>query len=325
MRRRELITAVAGAVTAWHWPASAEAERRLGLLMPFSEGDPAAVWFLKALRQALAELGWRDGGNLKIEVRWSQVDEARSRAYAKELVGTQPDVILAHGPAFAHVREATRTIPLIFMAIADPVGQGFVNSLSHPGGNITGFLLMEFSIGGKFVELLKETAPNTKRVAVFQDPSNTSTLHWWRSIEEAARAIGIEPRQVLLRNEAEVDAAIEAVAQASNGSIIVPPQAFFSVHRSHLIASAARERLPVVYGNAFLVRDGGLLSYGVDLADQYARAASYIDRILKGAKPSDLPVQAPIKFEFVINLKAAKGLGLEIPPAVLTRADEVIE
>ncbi len=325
MQRRELIAAIAAAAALWHWPASAATERRLGVLMPFSDGDPAAVRFLATLRQALAELGWRDGANLRIDVRWTEADDARSRAYAKELVAKQPDVILAHGPAFAHVQEATRTIPLIFMAIADPVGQGFVHSLSHPGGNITGFLLLEFSVGGKFVELLKEIAPKTKRVAVFADPANTATPHWWRAIEAAARNIGIEPQQVLIRNEVELDAAIDAIAQASNGGIIVPPQAFFTVHRSRLIASVARQRLPVVYGLAFLVRDGGLASYGPDLADQYARAAPYVDRILKGAKPSDLPVPAPTKFEFVINLKTAKALGLEIPPALLGRADEVIE
>ena len=325
MRRRELIAGIAGAAAAWHWPASAQAQRRLALLMPFFEGDPAAAGFLKALRQALAELGWRDGGNLKIDVRWSQVDDARSRAYAKELVASRPDVIVAHGPAFVHVRDATRTIPLIFMAIADPVGQGFVDSLAHPGGNVTGFLLLEFSVGGKFVELLKEIAPGTRRVAVLQDPSNSSTEHWWRAVEGAARDAGIEAKQELVRDEADVDAAIRTVAQASNGGVIVPPQAFFAVHRTHLIASVARERLPAIYGNAFVVRDGGLLSYGVDLADQYARGASYIDRILRGARPSELPVQAPIKFEFVINLKTARAIGLEIPPVVLGRADEVIE
>jgi putative ABC transport system substrate-binding protein len=324
MKRRQFISLVS-AVAAWPWSASAEAERRLGLLMPFPDGDPLAVGFLKALRQSLAALGWHEGGNLKIEVRWSQGDDARSRADANELVGTQPDAILAHGPAFPYVREATRAIPLVFVAIADPVGQGFVTSLSRPGGNTTGFMLMEFSVGGKFVELLKEIAPDTKRVAVFEDPSNSTSLQWWRSIEGAARDIGIAPQQALVRNEAEIDAAIEVIARAPNGGIIVPPQAFFAVHRSHLIASAARERLPVVYNNAVFVRAGGLLSYGPDLADEYARAASYIDRILRGAKPNDLPVQAPTKFEFAINLKTAKTLGLSVPATLLARADVVIE
>jgi putative ABC transport system substrate-binding protein len=325
MLRRELLKVIAGAVTALPWSASAGSERRLGLLLPFSEGDPLAAGLLKALRQALAELGWREGGNLKIEVRWMQSDDGRARAYAKELVGMRPDVIFAHGPAFPYVREATRTIPLIFVSIADPVGQGFVTSLSHPGGNATGFMLFEFSIGGKFVELIREIAPNTKRVGVFVDPSNSATPQWWQSIEGAARDIGIEPQQILVQNEADIDAAIEAIARASNGSIIVPPLAFFAVHRSHLVASVARERLPAVYGNALWARAGGLLSYGVDLADQYVRAASYIDRILKGAKPDDLPTQAPTKYELVINLKTANALGLDISPAVLARANEVIE
>jgi len=324
MKRRQFISLV-GAVAAWPWSAAAEAERRLGLLMPFSDGDPLAAGLLKALRQSLAALGWHEGGNLKIEVRWGQSDDARSRADAKELVETQPDAILAHGPALPSVREATRTIPLVFVAIADPVGQGFVTSLSRPGGNTTGFMLMEFSVGGKFVELLKEIAPATKRVAVFEDPSNSTSPQWWRSIEGAARDVGIAPQQALVQNQAEIDAAIEVIARAPHGSIIVPPQAFFAVHRSHLIASAARERLPVVYNNAVFVREGGLLSYGPDLADQYARAASYIDRILRGAKPNDLPVQAPTKFEFAINLKTAKTLGLSVSATLLARADVVIE
>ncbi len=325
MRRRELIKVIAGGMTAWPWAASAEAERRLALLLPFSEGDPLAAGFLKALRKALTELGWRDGGNLKIDFRWSQGDDTLSRTYAKELVGMKPDVILAHGPAFVYVREATHAIPLIFVSIADPVGQGFVRSLSHPGGNATGFMLFEFSLGGKFVELIREIAPNTRRVAVFEDPSNSATSQWWQSIEGAARDIGIEPQQVLVRNEAEIDAAIDGIVRAPDGSIIIPPQAFFAVHRLHLIAAAARERLPAVYGNALWSRDGGLLSYGVDLADQYAKAASYIDRILKGAKPEDLPTQAPTKYELVVNLKTARALGLEISSTVLARADEVIE
>jgi putative tryptophan/tyrosine transport system substrate-binding protein len=324
MKRRQFIGLV-GVMAAWPWSASAEVERRLGLLMPFPDGDPLAVGWLKALRQSLAGLGWHEGGNLKIEVRWSEGDVARTRADAKEMVETLPDAILAHGPAFPSVREATRAIPLVFVAIADPVGQGFVTSLSRPGGNITGFMLMEFSVGGKFVELLKEVAPETKHVAVFEDPSNSTSPQWWRSIEGAARDHGIAPQQALVRDEAEIDAAIEVIARAPNGSIIVPPQAFFAVHRSHLIASAARERLPVVYNNSLFVREGGLLSYGPDLADQYARAASYIDRILKGAKPNDLPVQGPTKFEFAINLKTAKTLGLAVPATLLARADVVIE
>jgi putative ABC transport system substrate-binding protein len=293
--------------------------------MPWSEADPTAVGYIKVLHQALAELGWREDENLKIELRWSSDDDARTRAYTKELVDLQPDVILTAGPAFVLVREATRTIPIVFVRIADPVGQGFVSSLAHPGGNLTGFMLLEFSFGGKFVEMLKTIAPLTTRVAVLEDPMNSTTPQWWRSIEGAARDLGIEPQQKLVRGESEIDVVIDAIARTPNGSIIVPPQAFFIVHRAHVIALAARKRLPPVYWDALFVRDGGLLSYGIHAADQFAGAATYIDRILKGAKPGDLPVQGPTKFELAINLKTMKALGLTAPPSLLARADEVIE
>ena len=326
MRRREFITLLGGAAVSWpRSSAYADPKRTLGVLVPWSEGDPAAVGYVKALRQALAELGWREGENLKIKLHWSANGDARTRAYAKEMVDLRPDAILAVGPAFSPVREATRTIPIVFALISDPVGQGFVSSLSHPGGNLTGFMLLEFSAGGKFVEILKTIAPATKNVAIFEDPMNTTTPQWWRSIEGAARDVGIEPQQALVRSEQEIDAAINAIARTPNGSIIVPPQAFLLVHRARLIASAARERLPAVYWNALFVRDGGLLSYGIDPADQLAHAATYVDRILKGEKPADLPVQAPTKYELAINLKTAKALGLTIPPTLLATADEVIE
>jgi putative tryptophan/tyrosine transport system substrate-binding protein len=324
MRRREVLGSLA-IVAAWPRSAFAEAKRRLALLMPFAEGDTVAAGFIDSLRRSLAELGWREGANLKIEVRWSGTDHELSRTYAKELAASQPDVIVAHGPTFAYAREATRAVPLVFLAIVDPVGQGFVSSLSRPGGNITGFMLMEFSIGGKFIELLREIAPKTKRVAVFVDPSNSTSPQWWRSIEGAARDAGIEPRQEVVRNETDIDAVIGAITRAPDAGFIIPPQALFTAHRTLIIRSAARERLPAVYSNAFFVKDGGLLSYGSDLVDQYARAASYIDRILKGEKPADLPVQAPTKYGLVINLKTAKTLGITVPPALLARADEVIE
>jgi putative ABC transport system substrate-binding protein len=324
MRRREVLGGLA-TVAAWPRSALAEAERRLALLMPFAEGDAVAAGFIDSLRQSLAEVGWKEGANLKIEVRWSGADHDLSRTYAKELAASQPDVIVAHGPAFVYAREATRAVPLVFLAIVDPVGQGFVSSLSRPGGNITGFMLMEFSIGGKFIELMKEIAPKTKRVAVFVDPSNSNSPQWWRSIEGAARDAGIEPRQEVVRNETDMGAAIGTIARAPDGGIIIPPQALLAAHRTFIISSAARERLPVVYSNAFFVKDGGLLSYGSDLVDQYARAASYIDRILKGAKPSDLPVQAPTRYHLAINLRTASALGLSVPSGLIARADVVIE
>ncbi len=318
--------ALSGAAVAWPLSSAyAEPERKLGVLLPWSEGDPAFVGYVKTLREALARLGWSDGENLKLELRWSADQAAQTRGYAKELVALRPDVIVAVGPAFQIVREETRTIPIVFAMVSDPVGQGFISSLSRPGGNTTGFMLLEFSAGAKFVELLKAVAPDTKRVAVFEDPTNSSTPQWWRSIEGAARDFGIEPQQALVRSESEIDAAIEAIASTPHGSFIVPPQAFLLVHRARLIAAAERKRLPAVYWNPLYVKDGGLLSYGINPASQLANAATYVDRILKGAKPADLPVQAPTKFELVINLKAAKALGLRIPETIIATADEVIE
>jgi putative tryptophan/tyrosine transport system substrate-binding protein len=326
MKRRDFIAAFSSAAIVWPLSSAyAEPERTLALLVPYSESDPAAVGYVKALRDRLAGLGWREGENLKIELRWSADEAARTRAYVKELVELRPAVIVATGPAFAIMREATRTIPIVFALVSDPVGQGFVSSLSHPGGNITGFMLLEFSAGGKFVELLKAIAPDTKRVAVFEDPANPTTPQWWRSIEGAARDFGIEPQQALVRSESEIDAEIAAIARAPHGSFIVPPQAFLSVHRARLIAAAERERLPAVYWNPLFVREGGLASYGVNPGTQFANAATYVDRILKGAKPGDLPVQAPTKFELAINLKTARAQGLTIPEKVIATADEVIE
>jgi putative tryptophan/tyrosine transport system substrate-binding protein len=328
MRRRDFLHAVGGITVSWPWSsASAEPYRTLGVLLAMSEDDPVMVGNVKALRQALAELGWREGENLKIELRLSSDEVARTRAYAKELIDLRPDVILASGPAFPPLRDSTRTIPIVFVLISDPVGQGFVSSLAHPGGNLTGFMLLEFSAGTKFVEMLKAVAPATKRVAILEDPANTTTPQWWRSIEGAARDVGIEPQQALVRSEGDIDAAIDAIARTPNGSIIVAPQALFYVyvHRTHLIASAARERLPAIYSNANYVREGGLLSYGINGADQFAQAATYIDRIFKGAKPGNLPVQGPTKFQLAINLKTAKALGLTVAPTLLATADELIE
>lgn len=325
MNRRDLIGVIGVATVTWPWPASAETQRTLGLLMPFSEGNPFAARLIETLRQSLAGLGWREGRNLKLELRWAGDDGARMLAYARELAGRQPDAILAHGPAFRYAREATQTIPIVFTTLADPVGQGFVLSLAHPGGNATGFELMEFSVGGKFVELLKEIAPGTKHVTVIEDPSNSSTPQWLSSIEGAARDIGVDTQQALVSSDDDIDAAIAAAARTPDSGIVVPPQAFATAHRAGIIGAVARWRLPAVYYSSVLVRGGGLLSYGPDLADQYVRAAGYIDRIFKGEKPRDLPVQGPIKFELAVNLKTAKSLGMTVPSSLLSRADEVIE
>jgi putative tryptophan/tyrosine transport system substrate-binding protein len=326
VRRREFIGLLGGMTVSWPWSsACAEPSRTLGVLVPWSEDDPVRVGWVMALRQALAQLGWREGENLKIELRWSSDEIARTRGYAKELVDLRPDAILAAGPAFAEVRDATRTIPIVFVLISDPVGQGFVSSLVHPGGNLTGFMLLEFSVGTKFVQMLKAIAPATKHVAIFESRTNTTTPQWWRSIEGAARDLEIEPQQALISSERDIDAAIEAITRTSNGSIILAPQAFFTVHSAYLIASAARERLPMICYSADFVRQGGLLSYGIDTADQLTHAATYVDRIFKGAKPGHLPVQGPTKFQLAINLKTAKALGLTVTPTLLATADEVIE
>jgi len=326
MKRREFISGLGGAAIVWPLSAAyAEPAPTVGLLLPWSESDPAAIGYVKALREGLARLGWREGENLKFEQRWTSDEIERTRAYAKELVELRPAVIVAPGPAFATIRGATRTIPIVFALVSDPVGQGFVSSLSHPGGNTTGFMLLEFSAGGKFVELLKAIAPDTKRVAVFEDPTNPTTPQWWRSIEGAARDFDIEPQQALVRSDRDIDAEIAAIARAPHGSFIVPPQAFLLIHRARLITGAERERLPAVYWNPLYVKDGGLLSYGINPATQLANVATYVDRILKGAKAGDLPVQAPTKFELLVNLKTAKALGLTIPEKVIATADEVIE
>jgi putative ABC transport system substrate-binding protein len=240
-------------------------------------------------------------------------------------VQLNPDVIVTLGPALLPVFEATRAIPVVFVSVSDPVGQGFVSSLAHPGGNVTGFALFEFSVGGKFVELLKEIAPTTKRVLVLLHPNNPAAQQWWRAIDAAARDLNFEAEQASVRSDDEIDAAIEAHAHRPNGGIIVSPDGFFITHRVHLAAAAARARLPAVYWSDTFVRDGGLVSFGVDTVDEFIRAAGYADRILKGEKPRDLPVQLPTKFTTAINLKTAKALGVNLPPTFLVRADEVIE
>jgi putative tryptophan/tyrosine transport system substrate-binding protein len=293
--------------------------------MQGSRTNPVNAGLFDVLRGSLAELGWREGINLKVELRWGDNDDARTSGYARELVDLKPEVIVAPATSFRPVREATRSIPIVFLLIADPVGQGIVSSLSHPGGNLTGFTYMEFSTGGKFVELLKEIAPDTTRVLVLFDVHNSSTPQWWRSIESAGRVLGVEPQQSLVRGGTDMDAAIHAFTGTPKGGLIVPPESLFTAHSGRLIALAASQRLPAVYATPPFAKEGGLLSYSVDANDQFMRAASYVDRILKGEKPGDLPIQQPTKFQLVINMKTASALGLTIPPTLLARADEVIE
>jgi putative ABC transport system substrate-binding protein len=327
MRRREFIASLGGAVA---WPRAVRAQqikrmRRIGVLMPYSANDPEAQARVAAFLQGLQELGWSVGRNVTIDIRWA-ADNADARKYATELIALAPDVILASSTvAVAPLVQMTRTVPIVFSTVIDPVGSGFVDSLARPGGNITGFTLYEYAMSGKWLQLLKEIAPGVTRAAVLRDPTIATGPAQFAAIQAVAPSLGVELRPVDARDEGEIERAIALFAQSPNSGLIVTgaPQAVS--HRDLIIALATRHRLPAVYNARFYTVDGGLISYGPDLIDQYRRAASYVDRILKGEKPAEMPVQAPTKYELVINLKTAKALGLEIPAPVLARADEVIE
>jgi putative ABC transport system substrate-binding protein len=328
MRRREFITLLGGAAA---WPLTARAQqervRRIGVLMPSAADDPEYQARMTAFVQGLAQLGWIDGRNVRIDTRWGVADADRIRKYAAELLALAPDVILANSSAaVAPLLQATRAVPIVFTTVADPVGAGIVDSLARPGGSATGFLIWEYSIAGKWLELLKEIAPRVARVAVLRESGAATGPAQFAVIQAAAPSLGVEVRPVDTRDAGELERAITtAFAQGANGGLIVTgtPQALF--HRGLIVALAARLRLPAVYFGRYFVTDGGLISYGPDFVDQFRRAAGYVDRILKGEKPADLPVQAPVKFELAINLKTAKALDLDLPPTVLARADEVIE
>jgi putative tryptophan/tyrosine transport system substrate-binding protein len=328
MRRRDFITLLGGA-TAWPFAARAqqgERMRRIGVLMAFAENDPDAQANITAFQHALQKLGWTDSGNVHIDYRWGAGDPERIRAYAVELVGLKPDVILAvTALVLQPLRQETRSIPIVFTQIGDPVGSGLVASLPHPGGNITGFTPAEFSMQGKKLEMLKEMAPQITRVAVLFNPEQIPQAGMLRAVEAVAPTVGVQLTAAAVRDAAEIERAIEQFAREPSGGLIVLPSGLTIVHRGLVIALAARYRLPAIYQYRQFVTDGGLISYGNDLADQYQQAASYVDRILRGEKPGDLPVQQPTKFELVINLKTAKALSLDVPPTLLARADEVIE
>jgi putative ABC transport system substrate-binding protein len=312
------------------WPLAARAQqpqrvRRIAVLMGFAADDPAAQRRVLAFAQALAQLGWTDGRNVRIDVRWSGGDPERIRKYAAELVALAPDVILANStPATGALLQATRAVPIVFVQVAEPVGAGLVDSLARPGGNATGFMLYEYGIAAKWLGLLKEIAPGVKRVAFLQNPANASGPAQFGAIQAAA-PLGVEVRPISVRDAGEIERAITAFAQSANGGLIVTGGVQAALPRDVIIKLAARHRLPALYSDHAFVADGGLIAYGPDRVDQYRRAADYVDRILKGEKPADLPVQAPTKYELVINLKTAKALGLEVPATVLARADEVIE
>jgi putative ABC transport system substrate-binding protein len=329
MKRREFITVLGGAAAAWPLAARAqqgERVRRMGVITGTAEGDLETQARTAALLQGLAQLGWTDGRNMQIDIRFGGGDAERIRKSAAELVALAPDVIFATASAsVAAVLQATRTVPIVFAIVPDPVGSGFVNSLSRPGGNATGFMQFEYSLSGKWLELIKQIAPGVTRAAVLWDPAITAGIGQFAVIQSVAPSVGVEVSPINVRDASEIERAVARFAQSSNGGLIVTASALSVVHRNLIIALALRHKLPAVYFNRSLVTDGGLISYGANLIDQYRQAASYVDRILKGEKPADLPVQAPTKYELVINLKTAKALGLDIPASVLARADEVIE
>ena len=329
MKRRQFITLLGSGAAAWPLAARAqqsERMRRIGVLMNLAADDPEAQVRLAAFHQGLQELGWTVGRNLRIDTRWGAGDADRYRRYSTELVALAPDVILAaSGAIVPWLLQATRSVPIVFAQVPDPVGTGFVESLAHPGGNITGFTNFEFSIGGKLLELLKEIAPRVTRAAVLRDAADPAGVGQWGAIQTAAPSLGLELRVVDVRDAGEIERGITTFARGSNGGMIVTGSAPTAIHRDLIITLAARHRLPSVYAYRYHATSGGLISYGPETIDQYRRAASYVDRIFRGEKPADLPVQAPTKYELVINLKTAKALGLDVPPTLLARADEVIE
>src|SRR5262245_54776165 len=329
MRRREFITLLGGAAAAWPLAARAqqvERMRRVGGLMPSAADDPEYQARLTAFLQRLAQLGWLDGRNVRIDTRWAAADADRIRKYAEELVAHAPDVILAPGSAMTGpLLQATRTISIVFVTIPDPVGAGFVESLARPGGNATGFIGLEYGSMAKWPELLKQIGPGVTRAAVLRDAAVASGIGQFGAIQSVAPSFGIELSPIGVHDAAEIERAVTAFARASNGGLIVTGSAKTAVHRALIVKLAAQHRLPAIYPGRYFLTVGGLIAYGQDRVDQYRQAAGYVDRILKGEKPADLPVQAPTKYELVINLKTAKTLGLEVPPTLLARADEVIE
>jgi putative tryptophan/tyrosine transport system substrate-binding protein len=330
VKRREFITLLGGAAAAWPLAArgqqQSERMRRIGVLHALAVDDAEGQARLAAFAQRLQESGWTIGRNVRMDTRWAAGDSERIRGYAAELVALAPDVILVIGaPATGSLLQATRTVPIVFVNTTDPVGSGFVDSLSQPGGNATGFLLFEYGISGKWLELLKEIAPRVTRIAVLRDSALTAGSGQLGAIQAVAPSFGVELRPVDVRDVREIERAVGTFARTPGGGLIVTGSSLAVVHRDLIVTLAARHKLPAIYFQRVYVTGGGLISYGPDQIDQFRRAAGYVDRILKGEKVSDLPVQAPTKYELVINLKTAKALGLDVPPTLLARADEVIE
>jgi putative ABC transport system substrate-binding protein len=329
VRRREFITLLGGAATTWPLAARAqqgERVRRIGMIVPASSDDSEYQVRIGAFLQELQQLGWIIGRNIRIDTRWTKGDADDTRKYAAELVALTPDVILATGVStVGPLLQLTRTVPIVFPAVSDPVAAGLVDSLARPGGNATGFLAFEYSLSGKWPELLKQIAPSVTRAAVLRDPATPSGIGQFGIMQAVASSIGVEVFPVNVRDAGDIERALAILARSRNGGLIVTSSGRATFHQTRIIALAAQHKLPAVYWDHSLVGAGGLISYGPNFVDQYRRAAGYVDRVLKGEKPADLPVQAPTKYELVINLKTAKALGLEVPPTLLARADEVIE
>ena len=328
MRRREFVTLLGSAAA---WPLAARAQqpdrvRRIGVLTPYAADDREGQARVAALQQGLAELGWIDGRNARIDTRWGAGDSARYRQYAAELVALAPDVIMAvTSPVVAALQRETRTVPIVFVGVIDPVGAGLVASLAHPGGNTTGFTVFEYGLSPKWLALLKEIAPRVTRAAVFRDPTTASQIGLLGGIQSVAPSLRMELHLIDVREVGEIERAAATFAREPNGGQIVFSSSLTLLHRELIIGLAARYQFPTVYNDSAFVTVGGLVSYGPNRVEQYRPAAGYVARILKGEKPADLPVQAPTKYELVINLKTARALGLEVPPSLLARADEVIE
>jgi putative ABC transport system substrate-binding protein len=329
VRRREFIWLLGGAAAAWPLTARGqqpERMRRIGALMSTAADDPEGQARIAAFHQGLQQLGWTEGRNMRIDLRWGAGDADRNRRYAAELIALAPEVILASGGStVSALLQLTRTVPIVFTQTPDPVGAGYVESLAHPGGNATGFMNFEYSMGGKLLELLKQIAPGVTRAAVLRDLAIPQGVGQWGAIQTAAPSFGVEVIPISVRDAAEIERAVTAFARSANAGMIVPGSGLAIAHRNMIALLAARYRLPTVYSDRLFVTAGGLISYGTDPIDPHRRAAGYVDRILKGEKSADLPVQAPTKYELVINVTTAKALGLDLPPAMLASADEVIE
>jgi putative tryptophan/tyrosine transport system substrate-binding protein len=329
MRRRDFIKAIASSSVAWPLAARAQQTdqvRRVGVLMNVAPEHPEGQPFVAAFRQALQQLGWIEGRNIRIDIRWGENDVERDRRYAADLVALTPDVVLAAGTlSVTALQCVSRTLPIVFVDVSDPVGAGLVERMDRPGGSTTGFMIFEYSLSAKWIELLKQVAPNVRRAAVIRNAANPAGIAQFGAIRTTASSLGVDVSPIDIRDAGDIEHAIAELARSPNAGLVVTSSAAVSAHIDQIITLAGRYKLPAVYSDRFVAVSGGLISYGPERIDQFRHAADYIDRILKGEKPADLPVQAPTKIELVINLKTAKALGLSIPPSLLASADEVIE